>query len=225
MAPLAKKDVAYPTLAGRQVLIALGAGLATGLAAPFIPIIAPHAPLIGWDIGALVYIVLMWRLFWMSEEQDIRDRAIDQDVRAIVVMILVIMAIAASLLGVFTALATSHEATGLEKTVSVGVVIATLVLGWIVLQTVFVAHYAHRHFAAVARHPDHGIGFPGEAPTSYMDFAYLAFSIGATFQVSDNTVGSTRLRNLVTAHGAAAYVYNTAILAVGIGLVVGLLSG
>ena len=46
--------------------------------------------------------------------------------------------------------------------------------------------------------------------TSYLDFAYIAFTVGATFQVSDNSVGSTRLRNLVTAHGLSAYVYNTA---------------
>ncbi len=31
-------------------------------------------------------------------------------------------------------------------------------------------------------------------------------------------MGSTRLRNLVTAHALAAYVYNTAILTVGISL-------
>jgi uncharacterized membrane protein len=223
----AKQDVPFPTLAGWRLLIALAAGVAVGLTVPLLkqPMVAPHALLAGWDVGALTYIVLMWHLFLSSEEKDIRARAATQDIRSGAIVALVLMAIAASLLGVFTALATSHEATGVEKAVSVAFVIATLVLGWIVLQTVFVAHYAHRHFNAVARNPEHGIGFPGEAPHSYMDFAYLAFSVGATFQVSDNTVGSTRLRNLVTAHGAAAYIYNTAILAVGIGLVVGLLGG
>ena len=54
---------------------------------------------------------------------------------------------------------------------------------------------------------------------------YVAFTIGATFQVSDNTIGSTKLRNLVTAHGMAAYLYNTAILAVGISLLANAVSG
>ena len=50
-------------------------------------------------------------------------------------------------------------------------------------------------------------------------------TVGATFQVSDNTIGSTPLRNLVTAHGLSAYVYNTAILAVGINLLAGAVGG
>ena len=81
-----------------------------------------------------------------------------------------------------------------------------------------------RHFAITGQSEDAGFGFPGEPPTSYLDFAYLAFTIGATFQVSDNTVGSTKLRNLVTAHALAAYLYNTAILAVGISLLAGVLA-
>ena len=104
----------------------------------------------------------------------------------------------------------------------VGVTLAT---GWLLMHSVFVPHYAHRHFAIVGESKDAGIGFPGEPPTSYLDFAYLAFTIGATFQVSDNTIGSTRLRNLVTAHALAAYVYNTAILAVGISLLASALGG
>ena len=56
-----------------------------------------------------------------------------------------------------------------------------------------------------------------------MDFAYLAFSVGATFQVSDNSVLTLPLRKLVTAHAATAYFYNTAILALGINIIASLI--
>ena len=112
-----------------------------------------------------------------------------------------------------------------DRALVTGLVAVTLALGWALMHSVFVPHYAHRHFALTARRKDAGIGFPGEPPTSYLDFAYVAFTVGATFQVSDNTVGSTPLRNLVTAHGLSAYVYNTAILAVGINLLAGAVGG
>jgi uncharacterized membrane protein len=58
-----------------------------------------------------------------------------------------------------------------------------------------------------------------------MDFVYLAICVGATAQVSDPTVTSIRLRNLVTAHAVTAFFYNTAVLALGINILASLLSG
>lgn len=214
-----------PTHAGWRLIWGVVAGIAAGLGALAIPALKPHAWLAGWDLGALVYLIGMWSMFLRSDENHIRARAEMQDIRAAAVVVVVLASLAFSLGGIFTALYAARGDVGYQKEMTIGFVAATLVLGWLVLQTVFVAHYAHRHFAEVRINPEHGIGFPGEQPHSYLDFAYLAFSIGATFQVSDNTIGSTRLRNLVTAHAASAYIYNTAILAVGISLVVGILAG
>jgi uncharacterized membrane protein len=97
------------------------------------------------------------------------------------------------------------------------------VLSWLVLQSVFVLHYAHRHFGGGAGKD--GIGFPGEPASTYMDFVYLAFSVGATFQVSDNSILTSALRRLVTAHAATAYFYNTAILALGINIIASVVGG
>lgn len=200
-------------------LVAALAGVAAGLAATAAPLLRPHPLLVGWDVGALVYLALLWRLFLTAGEQDIRDRAARQDDGAGVLLLVVAAAILASLGGIVVALL--HPDPD-HKALTPIMVAVTLATGWGLMHSVFVPHYAHRHFAA---DPISGIGFPGEPPTSYLDFAYLAFTIGATFQVSDNTVGSTRLRNLVTAHALAAYLYNTAILAVGISLLASAISG
>lgn len=196
-------------------LVAAGVGVASGFAAAGTPLLARHPLLVGWDAGALVYLALLWRLFLTASEKDIRDRAGQQDDGAGVVLAVVATAILTSLGGILLALL--HPDTDHRRVTPV-LVALTLATGWLLMHSVFVTHYAHRHFEAVARHDQAGIGFPGEPPTSYLDFAYLAFTVGATFQVSDNTVGSTKLRNLVTAHALAAYLYNTAILAVGISL-------
>lgn len=203
-------------------LIAAAAGVAAGFAAGAAPVLAPHRILIGWDVAALTYIALLWALILTASEQDIRDRAGRQDEKAGAILLIVLAAVLASLGGIVMALLAPDRG---DKGFVAGLVGVTLALGWLLMHSVFVPHYAHRHFAEVERNKDAGIGFPGEAPTSYLDFAYLAFTVGATFQVSDNTVGSTKLRNLVTAHGLSAYVYNTAILAVGINLLAGAVSG
>ena len=117
----------------------------------------------------------------------------------------------------------AKSATGPDKAFVAACAGATLVLSWLVLQSVFVLHYAHRHFGDGKSKG--GIQFPGEPPTSYMDFAYLAFSVGATFQVSDNSILTAKLRRLVTAHAATAYFYNTAILALGINIIASLVGG
>jgi len=202
--------------------VAVIAGVAGGLAASAFPAVARHGLLIGWDVAALVYIALLWVLILTASEKDIRDRAGRQDENARAILIIELAVILASLGGIVAALLAPDQG---DRALVTGLVAVTLALGWALMHSVFVPHYAHRHFALTARRKDAGIGFPGEPPTSYLDFAYVAFTVGATFQVSDNTIGSTPLRNLVTAHGLSAYVYNTAILAVGINLLAGAVSG
>lgn len=196
-------------------LAAVAFGVAAGCAATRVPLLDTHPVLVGWDAGALLYLAALWRLFLTASEKDIRDRAGRQDEGAGVVLLVVGAAILASLGGIVMALLHPDPDHRALTPVLVGL---TLAAGWLLMHSVFVPHYAHRHFAVIGQSEDAGFGFPGEPPTSYLDFAYLAFTIGATFQVSDNTVGSTKLRNLVTAHALAAYLYNTAILAVGISL-------
>lgn len=203
-------------------LVAAAAGAAVWLGAGAIPAVARHSILIGWDAATLTYIALLWILILTASEKDIRDRAGKQDEKAGAILIIELAVILASLGGIVAALLAPDRG---DKAFTSILVAVTLALGWALMHSVFVPHYAHRHFAETARKKDAGIGFPGEAPTSYLDFAYVAFTVGATFQVSDNTIGSTRLRNLVTAHGLSAYVYNTAILAVGINLLAGMVSG
>lgn len=179
--------------------------------------------LLAWDVGALVYLVTMWTLFIRADERELRSRAARYDEGVPVLMLIVLAATAASLGAVVDAMLAVKHLSGGARGLIIGSAVATLVLSWLVLQTVFVLHYAHRHFGAGA--DKGGIQFPGEQPSSYLDFAYLAFSVGATFQVSDNSILTSRLRRLVTAHAAAAYFYNTAVLALGINIIASLIGG
>jgi uncharacterized membrane protein len=205
----------------------LGLGLAVGIfawtAAKYFG--APRGAhlLLGWDSGASVYLLTTWRLFLRADEAEVRLRAAQEDEGVSVLLLIILAAIVASLGAVVDAMiAAKNTAAGAQAFIATCAGV-TLVLSWLVLQSVFVLHYAHRHFGD--GRSKGGIQFPGEPPSGYMDFAYLAFSVGATFQVSDNSILTSKLRRLVTAHAATAYFYNTAILALGINIIATLVGG
>jgi uncharacterized membrane protein len=178
------------------------------------------APMLaGWVGGAVVFLGLTWRLFLTADEARVRARAALEDEKTPVILVVILAAVVASLGGIVMAMIESKTGTSFEKSLVAALAGLTLVSSWLVLQTVFVVHYAHRHFGGAKTEV---FGFSGDPPKSYLDFVYLSFCIGATFQVSDMTVNTTRLRNLITAHAAAAYFYNTAILALGINIIAGL---
>jgi uncharacterized membrane protein len=207
-----------------RLLAGAGLGIAAGAAAAIAGASPPAAALTGWNLGALVYLALSWRLFLRAREAEVRRRAAEEDESRGGVLALVIAAMVASVAAIVWLLMTSRSAAAIERQAAPAMAVATLVISWLTLQTVFVLHYAHRHFAAEERKGEEGgFGFPGEPARTYQDFVYLSFCIGATFQVSDPEVRRSSLRNLVAAHSAIAYFYNTAILALGINIVAGLI--
>ena len=58
---------------------------------------------------------------------------------------------------------------------------------------------------------------------TYLDFAYVAFTVGMTFQVSDTDISQRALRSLVLRHALLAYLFGTVIVGLTINVVAGLL--
>ncbi|MGB8384414.1 MAG: DUF1345 domain-containing protein, partial [Dermatophilaceae bacterium] len=58
----------------------------------------------------------------------------------------------------------------------------------------------------------------------YRDFAYLAFTIGMTYQVSDTDLQTSPIRLTALRHGLLAFLFGTVIVATTINLVVQLAS-
>ncbi len=207
----------------------LGLGLLTGLAAWVASFVlgapAPARALIGWNLGAIVFVLAMSRLFITASQAEVRDRAARQDETRGVILILVTIAIGASLAAIVAALVGVKGQPAPTRILVTALAGLSLVTSWAVLQSVFIVHYAHRHFQAVEKGgAGAGFKFPGDPPSTYLDFAYLAVCIGATAQVSDPSVQTTALRNLVTAHAVTSFFYNTAVLALGINILSGLLN-
>ena len=200
------------------------AGLTLYFVSPWLGVSATLRVLVALNGGAMLYLFLTWRLFLTASSEEVRLQAGREDETPWGLLSLVIGAILASLAGIVQALMAAKRGAVVEQNWVAGLAVLTLVVSWLMLQTIFTLHYAHRHFVSVGDGDEvlGGFEFPGEPAQTYMDFVYLAFCMGATFQVSDTNVRRARLRNLITAHGAVAYLYNTAILALGINILSGL---
>ena len=56
----------------------------------------------------------------------------------------------------------------------------------------------------------------------YRDFAYVAFTVGMTYQVSDTEITSKAIRTAVLRHALLSYLFGTVIIAITINVIAGL---
>ncbi|MFE0592793.1 DUF1345 domain-containing protein [Micromonospora echinospora] len=180
---------------------------------------AQLAPLFGWDVAALTYLVLVWRALWPMDAERTARLAVHEDPNRAVRDVLLLTACVASLLAVGVIMSTARQApTGPSRDFYSGLGMASVLLSWLVVHTVYTARYARIYYTG----PDGGIDFHQEEPPCYADFAYVAFTIGATFQVSDTDLCSHEMRRTVLRHMLVSYLFGAIIIAATVNLVAGL---
>jgi uncharacterized membrane protein len=130
-----------------------------------------------------------------------------------------LVASVASVLAVAAAIAAGQAGGPGERDLRAALAVASVALSWSVVQTVFTSHYARLYYS----HPVGGIDFNQEAPPRFSDFAYLAITVGMTFQVSDTTLQTAALRAAVLRQALLSYQLGAVLLATTINLVAGLL--
>jgi uncharacterized membrane protein len=87
------------------------------------------------------------------------------------------------------------------------------------VNTVFVLRYAHLYYGVGAVG---GLDVPGAEAPDYRDFAYLSFTVGMTFQVSDTALTDRTMRMTVLRHALLSYVFSIATIAFTINVIAGL---
>lgn len=92
-----------------------------------------------------------------------------------------------------------------------------VVVAWALTHTYYALHYARLYYQDGA--DGGGLAFPGQTPPAYMDFIYFALAIGTSFAGSDVTVTSPEVRRTVVGHVLLSFAYNTAILALALGII------
>ena len=206
-----------------RVALAAGVGLLSLVPTHIADLPPSLSGLIAWNAAAVVFLIPSLWMIWRADEALVRRLAAEEDESRSVALVIILSAVIASLAGAVLALHQSKTPVAHGPDVRSWAwifSIATVLIGWVLVQTVFTLHYAHRYFGDVDKDGDMdgGVKFPGDAPTSYHDFVYMAVCIGASAQVSDFNITNTRFRRLVTAHSILAFFFNSMVLALGINI-------
>jgi uncharacterized membrane protein len=197
--------------AGAGVVAAVGAGLLAGWR---------FSALIGWDACALVTVVWTWLAIWPMNPQRTRQSAAREDPARAVADLLLLGASVASLLGVGFVIVEGGVSKGVGKGLLVLLAIGTVVVSWSIVHTTFALRYARFYYSGPTRGADFHDA-DGCEP-QYSDFAYMSFTVGMTFQVSDTEVTSQPMRAAVLRHALLSYVFGVVIIAITINIVTGL---
>lgn len=167
--------------------------------------------LLGWDVGAALYLILVASLAARSDVHRIRRRASLQDEGQLAILILTIVAAMASLAAIFAELGQSPGNPRLPGHLILAA--STILLSWAFIHSMFGLHYAHEYYGNGRDHRIGGMSFPEDTEPDYWDFAYFSFTIGMCAQVSDVTVSSKSIRRTVLVHSILSFIFNAALLA------------
>jgi uncharacterized membrane protein len=176
-------------------------------------------PILCWDGAALVYVAWVWFTIWRLDAEHTAELAVPEDPTRATADVLTLGAAVASLAAVGLVLGRAASSQGATQELLGALGVASVVLSWLVVHTVYTLRYARLYYAAS---PDGGIDFNDPEPPTYSDFAYLAFTIGMTFQVSDTDLQTNELRRTALRHGLLSFLFGTGIVATTINLIASL---
>jgi uncharacterized membrane protein len=181
----------------------------------------------GWDVAAFTLLVFAWSIILPANAKETKGRAAEDDPGHYVVFVIAVVTSLVGLFAVVVALHAVKDFPSVDKAVWRFFTIAAVPLSWAVTHTAYTFRYAHKHYqtmAAQERHAKGDLKFSGTDDPADFDFAYFAITIGMCFQVSDVVVLTTAMRREVLVHAVLSFLYNTAILALALNVVSGLIS-
>lgn len=186
----------------------------------------PGEILITWCSFAMVVIILDWITILKSHPREVRKIASLQDSSRTMIFLFVIFAAVISMVAVIFLLKSAKgHAVG-----HIFLAITAVIISWWLVHTIFTMRYAHLYYDTDTddgqTREEGGLQFPGdETNPDYMDFVYFSFVLGMTFQVSDVEISSRSIRRLAWLHGLISFAFNTAIVALSINVISGLIAG
>jgi uncharacterized membrane protein len=167
------------------------------------------APLVGWDVLALVYGVWTWRTVWPMDGALARSHANREDPSRDLTDLVLLGAAIASLIAVGMVLFGVSAAPGWTVYGRAGLAVFSVSLSWLMVHTVYTLRYARLYYSGTPG----GIDFNGDNAPDYRDFAYLAFTIGMTFQVSDTNIEDKTIRRTALRQALISYLFGAVLVA------------
>jgi uncharacterized membrane protein len=203
------------SLVAVRILIAVVLGVAVAIAVG--NTIGWRFALVGWVVTAGVYVGWTWLLLGGMDADQTREYVTREDPTRWIADTVVVSASLASLVGVGYVVAAGSR-SGAAAVAAALLGILAVVASWFAVHTLFTVHYARLYYSDEPG----GINFHDPEPPRFRDFAYLAFTVGMTYQVSDTEIGLTSIRATVLRQALLSYLLGAVVLAVTINLIAGL---
>jgi uncharacterized membrane protein len=201
----------------RARFAAMGAvGLAVATASVLLGYVEVAA-IAGWAAACVVYLLWIWATIGTMDARETEEHAFREDPARTVSDVLLIFASVASVLVVIYVLALSNATAGVERDVLSGIAVLSVVLSWCLVHTLYTLRYAVIYYSGTRG----GVSFNQDELPRYADFAYLAFTLGMTFQVSDTNLTSSAVRMTALRHALLSYLFGSVILASLVNLLAG----
>ncbi len=177
--------------------------------------------LVGWDVSAVVILVTVWASVVTFTAPQTRAFATQEDNTRTGTQVTLLGAAVVSLVGVAAAFLRANHADQTLEAILKTMGIVTIACSWAVVHTVFALRYAHLFYLE----PVGGIDFKMDrVDPDYRDFAYVAFTVGMTFQVADTDITQQAIRRAVLRHALLSFLFGAIILATTVNVIAGLLN-
>ena len=186
-----------------RLLVAVACGIAVaGLVAVVLD--PAYSLLLGWSAIALVYCLITWMSVGGMTPSETANHATREVPGGWSVHLLLICAALASLAGI--AILILKPPT--SRLAAAGVSLLVIVASWTTVQTLHALRYAREYYRS-----DGGVDFHTTQPPCYTDFAYMAFTVGMSFAISDTDLTTTSMRRIALWHAMLAYLFGTVFVA------------
>ena len=130
--------------------------------------------LIGWNAGALLYLLLAWEMMSRAGPASMRRQALQQHEGRLLILTGVVLAAVAVMVAIASQLAAVKNLSGIERLPHLALTALTVVSSWLFTQAMFALHYAHDFYAARHRGEPDLLQFTGTADPDYGDFFYFS---------------------------------------------------
>jgi uncharacterized membrane protein len=135
--------------------------------------------LCGWLATAATFLSLTWLSVHDLDPDQTRELAAREDPTRATTDLALILASLVSLGSVALVIASSGKAGTASSLAQIAVGVLSVLVSWTVIHTLYTLRYARLYFTAG---DEGGIDFGSDDRPRYSDFAYVAFTLGMTYQ-------------------------------------------
>jgi uncharacterized membrane protein len=177
--------------------------------------------LVSWNVGVLMFLMLIFLLMTGLSAEQISDRYRDEDETAPVILVVSIVAAMLAMVSIVAFLSMIDQVSEAERSLRVLLAAVTVIDAWMLIPTMFTLHYADMFYSAA---PDaRPLRFPDTSTPAFWDFAYFSFTIAAACQTADVSTMPGAIRKVLIAHSVLSFFFNVAILGFAINVTAGLI--